>query len=348
LLPDQAINVRSVSGNIVLSGMVSNPKAAQKAQTLATSIAGEIKGTKIVNELTVAMPNQVNLSVRIDEVDRNVLKDLGINWQKFGSTLSILTHNPTTIGTELPNSIIFGRVNSGALAAEIDALAQEGFITQLAQPNLTAMNGQTASFLVGGQFPVPVAGSSGTSGFPTITVEFKSYGVQLAFTPTIIDDTHLNLKIKPEISQLTTVGEVSVPLTAESSVTIPALLVRSAETTVELGSGESFALAGLIQHNVTQLLSKVPALGDIPILGTLFRSVRFQNDETELVIIVTPYLVNPTRTALGAPTDGYVVPHDMQRVFLNSNYKQTLPAPSRGPLNAGGNGLVGPGGFQLQ
>jgi pilus assembly protein CpaC len=349
LLPDQAINVRAVSGNIVLSGSVSNPKAAQKAEVLANSIAGEIKGAKIVNELTVAMPNQVNLQVRIDEVDRNVLKDLGVNWQKVGSTLKILTSNPTTIAGEIPNTIIFGRVGSQALSAEIDALAQEGFITQLAAPNLTAMNGQTASFLVGGEFPVPVASSSGTAGFPTITVAFKKYGVQLAFTPTIIDATHLNLKIAPAISELTQIGAVSLPVTSTSSITIPALLERTAETTVELGSGESFALAGLVQHNVQQLISKVPALGDIPILGAAFRSVRFQNNETELVIIVTPYLVNPTQTTtLAGPTEGYVIPQDLQRYFLNSNYKQTLPPPSRGPLNAGGNGLIGPGGFQLQ
>ena len=348
LLPTQAVHVRSVDGNIVLSGAVANPKEAQRAEALAGSIAGETKGTKVVDDLTVSMPNQVNLVVRIDEVDRNVLKDLGVNWSKFGNTLQILTHNPTAIGAEVPNSIVFGRVGTQAVSAELDALAQEGFITQLAEPNLTAMNGQTASFLVGGEFPVPVAGTAGTSGFPTITVSFKKFGVSLAFTPTILSANHLNLKIEPEVSELSSVGAVSLPIATGFSITIPALTERRAETTVELGSGQSFALAGLIQHNTTQDISKVPALGDIPILGALFRSERFEQDETELVIIVTPYLVNPTETALAGPSKGFVTPHDMERVMTGATYRQELPAPAKGPLNAGGKGLIGPAGFQLQ
>ncbi len=347
LLPGQAINVRAVGGNIVLSGMVSDPMAAQRAEALATSIGGETKSSKIVDEMKIAMPNQVNLRVRIDEIDRNVLKSLGINWEKFGRTLQVLTQNPTTVNGTLPNQMIFGAANTDALSAELAALTAEGFITDLAEPNLTAMNGQTANFLVGGEFPVPIAGTSGTSGFPTITVEFKKFGVSLAFTPTIIDAKHLNLKIEPSVSELSSVGAVSLPISSGFTITIPALTERSAETTVELASGESFALAGLLQHNTTENVSKVPALGDIPILGALFRSEQYQENETELVIIVTPYLVNPVQTALAAPTQGFVAPHDMQRLMTGANYRQTLAAPRKGPLNANGEGLVGPGGFQL-
>lgn len=347
LLPDQAINVRAVGGNIVLSGEVSDPMAAHRAEALATSIGGTTKGSKIVDEMKVAMPNQVNLRVRIDEVDRNILKSLGINWEKFGRNLQLLTQNPTTVSGTVPSHIIFGAVNTDALSAELDALTAEGFVTDLAEPNLTAMNGQTAKFLVGGEFPVPVAGTSGTSGFPTITVAFKKFGVSLAFTPTILDARHLNLKIAPSVSELTDVGAVSLPISSGFTITIPALTERSAETTVELASGESFALAGLLQHNITEDVSKVPALGDIPILGQLFRSERFQQNETELVIIVTPYLVNPTQTALLGPTQGFVPPHDMQRLMTGATYRQKLPGPARGPLNAGGRGLIGPGGFQL-
>jgi pilus assembly protein CpaC len=195
---------------------------------------------------------------------------------------------------------------------------------------------------------VPVAGSStSTGGVPTVTVEFKSFGVSLAFTPTILDAHHLNLRVRPEVSALTTVGEVSVPITNTATVTIPALTVRRADTSVELGSGESFALAGLLQHNTIQDISKVPLLGDIPILGALFRSNRFQRNETELVIIVTPYLVNPAPTRLAAPTDGLILPSDPQQVFFGDTYRQGLPAPTRGPLNSGGGGLIGPGGFRL-
>jgi len=232
--------------------------------------------------------------------------------------------------------------------ATIDALTQEGFITDLAEPNLTAMSGQTASFLAGGEFPVPINGSSAaTGGFPTITVEFKSFGVSLAFTPTVIDAQHLNLRVRPEVSQLSTVGAVSVPLTATASVTIPALTVRRAETSIELGSGETFALAGLLQQTSQQLVSKVPWIGDVPVLGALFRSDRFQRGETDLVVIVTPYLVQPSQTRLAAPTDGLRFPNDAQRVLLSNKFRQGPPGPGPGPLNAGGRGLIGPGGFRL-
>jgi pilus assembly protein CpaC len=221
-------------------------------------------------------------------------------------------------------------------------------VTDLAEPDLVALNGQTASFLAGGEFPVPISGSSAaTSGFPTITVEFKSFGVSLAFTPTIIDAHHLDLRVRPEVSALTSVGAVSVPIGLNSTITIPALTVRRAETSVELGSGESFALAGLLQHTSEQDISKIPLLGDIPILGALFRSNRFQRNETELVIIVTPYLVNPVTTRVAAPTDGLIHPSDPQQVLFSNTYRQGPPPPGRGPLNAGGGGLIGPGGFRL-
>ena len=210
------------------------------------------------------------------------------------------------------------------------------------------MSGQTASFLAGGEFPVPITGSASTTGgVPTITVEFKSFGVSLAFTPTVIDATHLNLRVRPEVSELTTTGEVSVPITSTQVVTIPALTVRRAETSVELASGESFALAGLLQHTSTQLVSKVPWIGDIPIIGAAFRSDRFQRGETDLVVIVTPYLVQPVATRLAAPTDGLVLPNDAQRVLFSNKFRQGLPGPGPGPLNAGGKGLIGPGGFRL-
>jgi pilus assembly protein CpaC len=348
LAPGERISAESVDGNLVLSGIVSDAGRAEKARAMAASIAGEVKGSQVINRMTVATPNQVSLHVRVAEVNLRVLTDLGVNWHKFGSTLKFQTNNGTSFAGELPNTIIFGSLMGEAVSATLDALAQEGLIKNLAEPDLVATNGQTASFLAGGEFPVPVAGSSAaTSGVPTITVEFKAFGVSLAFTPTILDAHRLNLRVRPEVSSLTTVGAVSVPLTSTQSVTIPALKVRRAETSVELGSGESFALAGLLQHDSDQEISKVPLLGDIPILGALFRSVKFQRNETELVIIVTPYLVNPVATRLAAPTDGLVLPSEPQRVFFADTYRQGLPAPARGPLNAGGRGLIGPGGFRL-
>src|SRR6266851_8478427 len=299
--------------------------------------------------MTVATPNQVSLHVRIAEVSLTALSAIGVNWHKLGSNLIINTNNPTSITNVIgSNEIIIGRLASQAISATVDALAQEGLVTDLAEPDLVALNGQTASFLAGGEFPVPIAcTSAATNGVPTITVEFKSFGVSLAFTPTIIDAHHLNLRVRPEVSALSSVGAVSVPITSTQTITIPALTVRRAETSVELGSGESFALAGLLQHTSEQDISKIPLLGDIPILGALFRSDRFRRSETDLVVIVTPYLVQPVQTRLAAPTDGLQLPNDAQRVFLSDKYHQGLPGPGRGPINAGSRGLIGPGGFRL-
>src|SRR6516162_10049016 len=348
LAPGEQVSAASVDGNLVLSGVVSDAGKADKVRALAASVAGEAKGSQVINRMTVATPNQINLQVRIAEVDVNVLKDIGVNWTKIGSDLAFMTNNPASVMGELTNSLRVGHIMGTAASATITALTDEGFITNLAEPNLTAMSGQTASFLAGGEFPVPINGSSAaTGGFPTITVEYKSFGVSLAFTPTVIDAQHLNLRVRPEVSELSTNGAVSVPLTATATVTIPALTVRRAETSVELASGESFALAGLLQHMSTQLVSKVPWIGDIPIIGAAFRSDRFQRGETDLVVIITPYLVQPVQTRLAAPTDGLRLPNDFQRVFLSDKFRQGLPAPARGPLDAGGKGLIGPGGFRL-
>jgi len=348
LAPGERVSADSVDGNLVLSGVVSDAGQADKVSRLAASIAGEAKGSQVINRMTVATPNQVNLQVRIAEVQVNKLNEIGVNWKKVGSNLSFLTQNPTTIGSELTNTLTVGQSTGTGAIAMIDALEQEGFVTSLAEPNLTAMSGQTASFTAGGQFPVPITGSAATTGgVPTITVEYKTFGVSLSFTPTIIDAQHLNLRVRPEVSELTTVGEVSVPITSTQVVTIPALTLRTAETSLELASGESFALAGMLMHTSQQLVSKVPWIGDIPILGAVFRSDRFQRGETDLVIIVTPYLVRPVQTRVAAPTDGLKLPNDFQRVFLSQKYRQGLPGPGPGPLNAGGKGLIGPGGFRL-
>ena len=348
LAPGERVSADSVDGNLVLSGVVSDAGKADKVRALAASIAGEAKGSQVINRMTVATPNQINLQVRIAEVDVNVLKDIGVNWTKIGSDIAFMTNNPASVMGELTNSLRVGHVMGTAASATITALTDEGFITNLAEPNLTAMSGQTASFLAGGEFPVPINGSSAaTGGFPTITVEYKSFGVSLSFTPTVIDAQHLNLRVRPEVSELSTNGAVSVPLTATATVTKPAQTVRRAETSVELASGESFALAGLLQHMSTQLVSKVPWIGDIPIIGAAFRSDRFQRGETDLVVIVTPYLVQPVATRLAAPTDGLVLPNDAQRVLFSNKFRQGLPGPGPGPLNAGGKGLIGPGGFRL-
>ena len=357
LMPGENIGVTSVDTNLVLNGDVTTSARAEKARALAASVAGNIQNGQVVNQLSVSTPNQVNLRVKIAEVNRTALKALGFNWSGSWSnnrldhsTFNFATQNPFTnqaISNQNLFQYGFAVPGVGSIQATLDALAQEGLITTLAEPNLTATSGQTASFLAGGEFPVPVAAATGTSGTPTITIEFKQFGVALDFVPTIIDADHLSLRVRPEVSQLTTTGAVSVPLSPTATVTIPALTVRRAETTVDLASGQSFALGGLLQNTTEQDLSKIPWLGDIPILGQLFRSNLFQHNETELVIIVTPYLVKPSSVALSTPTDGFILPHDAQRLATSDTYRQTLPAPAKGPVPAGGIGLIGPAGFKL-
>src|ERR1051326_5312615 len=257
LIPGENVAVESVDGSLVLKGNVSSASRAERANALATSIANEAKG-KVVNQLSVATPNQVNLRVKIAEVNRTVLKALGVNWLKDVGRTTFVTNNPVTGGQiAATNTILFGFGAAGSLIQQrVDALAQEGLITILAEPNLTATSGQPASFLAGGEFPVPVAGSA-ANGIATITVTFKEFGIRLDFTPTVIDAQHVSLRVRPEASQLTNTGAVSVPITANNTVTIPALTVRRAETTLELGSGESFALAGWPQHSREQDITRV-------------------------------------------------------------------------------------------
>ena len=354
--PGENVQVSSIDNSLVLSGSVSSAGRAEKMRSLAAAIADETKG-KVINRLAVATPNQVNIRVKVAEVNRNVLKTLGVNWSAIAgaghhTTISFDSTNlPTSVNGNVPSTlgIAFGGA-SWLSSATIAALAEENLITTLAEPNLTATNGQPASFLAGGEFPVPVAGTAGTAGTaPTITVDFKQFGVSLDCTPTIIDANHLNLRVRSEVSQLTSVGAVSVPLSATATITIPALTVRRADTTVELGSGQSYVLAGLLQNNDTQNIAKIPALGDIPVIGQLFRSQQFQRNETELVIIVTPYLVNPTPNvaSIAMPTDGYTAPHDGQQVINERSYRPALPGPAKGPIGAGGQSLVGPVGFRL-
>ena len=322
-LPNDAIGVEAVAGSIALSGTVLSAGHAADAMAIAKAFTDPKQDNAIINLMALAAPSQVNLRVRIAEVDRTVLKQIGINWDGIANAgrfaFGVLTQNPVTFGDVLNRNI--GTVRTGNVSSIIDALAQEGFITLLAQPNLTALSGETASFLAGGEFPVPIAVTPGT-GAATITVEFKKFGVSLDFTPTVIDGNRINLKVRPEVSQLSSTGSVQL-----QGFSIPGLTVRRAETTVELGSGETFVIAGLLQRTSENLMSKVPGLGDVPILGALLRSSRYNRAETELAIIVTPYLVKPVGdpSTVAAPTDGLVEANDVERV-LGGKFFRAHPA----------------------
>ena len=362
-LPDGGVSVDSIEGTVVMSGSVNSPVEAEDARRLAASYLPADQ--EVLNRVRVEGSNQINLRVRIAEVSRQVVKQLGFNWDAvisnsnflFGiaqggpvtsAAGNFLTRNPAAISSgaqgnvnNLLGSYSSQNFNTNAL---IDALEAEGLVTVLAEPNLTALTGEAASFLAGGEFPIPVAQSTSTSG-TTITVQFKQFGVSLAFVPTVMNDRRISLRVRPEVSQLSSEGAVSF-----SNIQIPALTTRRAETTVELGSGQSFAIAGLLQNNTTHDISRFPGLGDLPILGTLFRSDRFRRNETELVIIVTPYLVKPisTTTRLQTPVDGFVPPNDQDRVVNGMNYRSQLRQRSVQPLAGDGRGLAGPSGFVVE
>lgn len=347
LLPGTTVDVESIDSTLVLSGRVKSARDAEDARLMAMRLVKEEKD--LVNKISVTAPNQVHLRVRVAEVSRDVLKQFGINWDAVFRSSSFLfgvaTGNPVVAGADIivrnngTNSIIgsWARGNFD-LNGVIDALDDEGLITILAEPNLTAVSGESATFLAGGEFPILVPEND------RITVEFKEFGVSLAFTPVLVGD-RISLKVNPEVSQLSATGAVEL-----NGFTIPALTTRRAETTVELGSGQSFAIAGLMQNNVTRDLQKVPGLGDLPVLGPLFRSDSFQRNESELVIIVTPYVVRPVDAPrLAAPTDGFVPPSDTDRLAHGRTHKPHLQQDPRVAHGRGAQaGLAGPAGFVLE
>lgn len=319
----QNVQVEQRGDGLVVRGTVATPAEADRAMTTARGYASP-KQT-VENRLQIAGAAQVTLKVRIAEMSRNLTRELGFNFQNLGNigrlALGLTVANPLPL---LATSRITGRYTSGNIDVNsvIDALAQDQLIHILAEPTLTAMSGETASFLAGGEFAIPVASNSTGAGvLPTVSIEFKQYGVALAFVPTVLSSGQINLKVRPEVSQLSTVGAVSF-----NGIVIPGLIVRRAETTVELGSGQSFAIAGLLQDQTTLTGSGLPFLGDLPIIGALFRSDAFQRQETELVIVVTPYLTKPTSDGrtISLPTDGWSAPDDKERLLL-LRQRGTLP-----------------------
>ena len=223
----------------------------------------------------------------------------------------------------------------------LDLAEVDGLVTTLAEPNLTALSGETASFLAGGEFPVPISQSLGS-----ISVEYKQYGVGRAFTPIVLADGRISMRVRPEVSELSAEGSIKL-----NGFDVPALVTRRAETTVELGSGQSFMLAGLIRNNTTNNIDKAPFLGDLPILGALFRSTSFRRQETELVIIVTPYLVRPVSGRMALPTDGYRAPADGTRVWEGQSYssqgRPAAAAPAPAPAFGGAAATTAAPGFKL-
>jgi pilus assembly protein CpaC len=350
MLPDSRIDVRSVEGSIVLSGDAGTASEVEDARRLARRLVKDDES--VVVRVAVNQPNQVNLRVRVAEVSRDILKTLGFNWDaviKAGSfAVGVATGNPVVgaaAGSLLTRNngtnSIFGSLKTGAVDINgvVDALNTEGLISILAEPSLTAISGEQATFLAGGEFPILVPDSDGR-----VTISFKQFGVSLAFRPVLTGENHISLKVAPEVSQLSNTGAINL-----NGFTVPALSTRRAQTTVELGSGQSFVIAGLLQNNLTQDISKTPGLGDLPVLGPLFKSDKFRRSESELVIIVTPYIVRPVSAPLlASPNDGLRPPSDADRVFYGRTNGVRAGRPSSGPVGPNGQGLVGPVGYVLE
>jgi pilus assembly protein CpaC len=305
------IRVGTANGKILLTGTA--PDAVTLDQAL--SVAKQF-GPDVINSVSVDSPQQVMLEVRFVEASREASRELGVQWNVFGSSgaASIGSRRPVgrpgvgevaagVLSGAPPFGVAMARMVAGGITTDafINALEEQGVARRLAEPNLTALSGDTASFLAGGEYPIPVAGSLGT-----VTIEFKRYGVGLAFTPTVLKDGLINLKVEPEVSQFDTNHTVSLG----NGIKVPALIVRRANTTVELRDGQAFVIGGLLQNNSTTAAEQLPWIGDVPVLGALFASRSYQKDETDLAIIITPRLVRPTR------------PGDVVRTPLD----KTLPA----------------------
>ena len=325
--PNNGVTFDNQGEAIVMSGTVRSAQAAEDARQLALQ---QVNGnaSKVINNIKIDAPTQVQLQVKVAEVNRNALKRVGINWQNINN-IALFGTGWLSAGFAVNTILSTGGTGSGAIALQtngglsslIDFLATQSQATVLAEPNLIAMSGETASFLAGGEIPV-IAPQGGLTS--TIAVTYKQVGISLAFTPTILGD-RINLKVAPEVSQVTTTGQVSVPISSTASIIVPAIQTRRASTTVELASGQSFAIAGLMQRTSQQDIQKMPWLGDIPVLGALFKSDAYQRNETELVIIVTPYFVEPVNGPIRTPLTGRVPPTDADRIVYGRFNHPTPP-----------------------
>jgi pilus assembly protein CpaC len=362
LLPGDDISVHMSNDSVILEGVVSNALSADRAAQVAETYAPG----KVVNLLSLGSAQQVMLEVRFAEVKRSALSQLGVSWfvgsdaGKLGGAIGggagIKGNGPPTLDAITGS---FGIVSRTFRAfgenfnVTLDALERKGAITTLAEPTLVALSGETASFLAGGEFPVPTvqnnSGNSNSNG--AITVEWKPFGVSLAFTPTVLADGVINLIVQPEVSSIDPTASIVV-----NNLTIPGLQTRRAKTVVEMRDGESFALAGLLRKDFQDTVRQVPLLGSIPIIGTLFRSTGFQHEETELVIIVTPRLVAPVRAgSLKVATDRVGPPNEAD-LLLDGRTDTGVPPAGRPfvpplvspppPPGAGGMSEKAPIGFE--
>lgn len=375
-MPEAAITATPMNGLVLLTGTVAAPGDVEEAQQLVQAFVG--KDTQVISRIKTATPLQVNLQVKIAEVSRSLIKEIGTNLLtrdttggfqfgiSRGRAFGSIANADISALPKLDASSVFGLpagsislpfdprsgqfvTNAGSafkftdfaegktalkfagrlfgvdIASALDLAETDGLVTTLANPNLTALSGETASFLAGGEFPVPLSQALGQ-----VTIEYKQYGVSLAFTPTVLGDGRISMRVRPEVSELSNEGAIRL-----NGFLVPGLTTRRAETTIELGSGQSFMIGGLLRNSHQNTTDKAPALGDLPVLGALFRSNRFQRNETELVIVVTPYLVRPVSAdQIKLPTDGYKAATDAERVLLGQSFSGKSGAERPKPIMA--------------
>lgn len=332
VVPDADVNFRTVDGGLVMEGFAASVDESQKIQSVANAYVGP--NERMVNMIKTNGSDQVMLRVKLVEMSRTDLKRIGVNlqnvtsngnfaWQVLqGNDILFNTADPATKaysafgnvlsrGTQTDSNVLLRYKDTASL---LEALESQGLAHVLAEPSLTTTSGQPANFLAGGQFPLPVYGQNNT-----VTLQYQTFGVGLNFTPVVMSQDRISLSVAPEVSTLNFNNPIQV-----DGITYPILETRRASATVELGSGDSFVLAGLLKNENSNTVQKFPGLGDVPVLGTLFRSSQFQNNQTELVMLVTPYIVRPVAdpSKLQTPVDGYKAPAEFERLMNGSLYEQ--------------------------
>ena len=358
-MPEADITATPMNGMVLLTGTVAQPSDAAEAERLVKAFVGS--SVEVVTRLRTATPQQVYLQVRIAEVSRTLARDIGTNLlsrdNSGGFLFGLGRGTPGTITTVTqandPSGLPVGSTsysfNNPATSTTLGAAGHllgmdllgtlnlgetTGQVVTLAEPTLVALSGETATFLAGGEFPVPIPQSLGT-----VTIEYKQYGVGLAFSPTVLENGRISIRVRPEVSELSATGSVRF-----NGFEIPSLTTRRVETTVELGSGQSFVIGGLMRNSNSNSIDRAPGLGNIPILGALFRSTRYQREETELMVVVTPYLVRPvSANQVALPTDGYRNPDEASRLIvgsMNASRNEPRPMPSAAEPRTVGPGVT--------
>ena len=321
-MPGSDIRIEGVGDGIMLSGNAASAAELQQAYDLASRLVGD--GAKVVNGITVRSREQVMLKVTVAEVRRDVIKQLGIDLSgsfNYGTAVvNLNTQNPFSATGQTLSDTAFGATGKN-VTATLRAMDRAGVLRTLAEPNLTAISGETATFVAGGEFPIPNGLSCDTTKSPPVCqaqVDFKKFGVSLVFTPVVLSEGRISLKVMTEVSDLSTDNALTLAVPGSTqTLTIPSITTRRAETTVEIPSGGSLALAGMIQEQTKQQINGVPGLMQLPILGSLFRSRDYINNQTELMVIVTPYVVHAVaQKQLSRPDDGFADPNDQSTVLL--------------------------------